>query len=506
MAGGKSNIGTVYLVGAGPGDPGLITVRAVELLGRTDAVVYDYLANPAHLALAPAEADKIYVGKQAGRHTLPQEEINALLVRLAREGRTVVRLKGGDPFVFGRGGEEAEVLAEAGVPFEVVPGVTAGVAVPAYAGIPVTHRDHNVALTFITGHEDPDKDHSDMDWSALAWDKQTLCFFMGVGNLPKIADSLMAAGRDPATPVAVIRQGTTTDQWTLTGTLADIAAQVEHHKLTPPAIVVIGRQVALRDKLDWFETRPLFGRRVAVTRTREQASALASALAELGAEVVETPTIQIVPPEDYGPLDQAVARLPEYDFLVFTSPNGVTHFLDRLSALGLVARRLGGLRLAAIGPATAQALAEHGLTSDIIPEKFVAEGLLEALSREDLAGRKILLPRAAQAREILPDELGRQGATVDVVPAYQNVAPEGDQARAVFEAGVDLVTFTSSSTVTNLYQMLGDDFLRLLLETTVAAIGPITADTARDLGLRVHIEAAEHTIPGLVEAIRRHFS
>ncbi|MBU1740473.1 MAG: uroporphyrinogen-III C-methyltransferase, partial [Proteobacteria bacterium] len=298
MAGEKSRTGTVYLVGAGPGDPGLITVRGAELLGRADAVVYDYLANPAHLALVPAEAQKIYVGKKAGQHTLPQEEINALLVRLAREGRTVVRLKGGDPFVFGRGGEEAEVLAEAGVPFEVVPGVTAGVAAPAYAGIPVTHRDHNVALTFITGHEDPAKKRTDVDWRALAWDKQTLCFFMGVGNLPRITAKLIKHGRDPATPVAVIRQGTTPQQRTLTGALAEIATKVERAKLTPPAIVVVGTGVTLRHKLDWYEKRPLFGRRVAVTRTREQASALASALAELGAEVVETPTIQIVPPED----------------------------------------------------------------------------------------------------------------------------------------------------------------------------------------------------------------
>ncbi|MBU0513649.1 MAG: uroporphyrinogen-III C-methyltransferase [Proteobacteria bacterium] len=506
MAGEKSRTGTVYLVGAGPGDPGLITVRGAELLGRADAVVYDYLANPAHLALVPAEAQKIYVGKKAGQHTLPQEEINALLVRLAREGRTVVRLKGGDPFVFGRGGEEAEVLAEAGVPFEVVPGVTAGVAAPAYAGIPVTHRDHNVALTFITGHEDPAKKRTDVDWRALAWDKQTLCFFMGVGNLPRITAKLIKHGRDPATPVAVIRQGTTPQQRTLTGALAEIATKVERAKLTPPAIVVVGTGVTLRHKLDWYEKRPLFGRRVAVTRTREQASALASALAELGAEVVETPTIRIVPSEDYGPLDRAIGRLPEYDYLVFTSPNGVTHFWERLAAQGQDARWLGGLRLAAIGPATAQALAERGLTSDIVPEKFVAEGLIEALASEQLEGQRILLPRAARAREILPDELRRQGATVDVVAAYRTVPPEGDQARRVFETGVDLVTFTSSSTVTNLHKMLGDDFLRLLQGTIVAAIGPITADTARDLGLTIHIEAAKHTIPGLVQAIRQYFS
>ncbi len=501
-----SRTGTVFLVGAGPGDPGLITLRAAELLGRADAVVYDYLANPAHLSLCRPAAEKIYVGKQAGKHTLPQEQINDLLVKLARSGKDVVRLKGGDPFVFGRGGEEALSLAAAGVPFEVVCGVTAGVAVPAYAGIPVTHRDHNVAVTFITGHEDPTKDRTDLDWSALAWDKQTLCFFMGVGNLPRIAARLIEHGRDPNTPVAVIRQGTTPRQQTLTGTLADIAEKIEAAGLKPPAVIVVGTGVSLRDDLDWYERKPLFGRRVAVTRTRTQASILSGALRDLGAEVIETPTIEIAPPEDWGPLDGAIQRLADYDYLVFTSPNGVDKFWERLTLAGRDARALAGLTLAAIGPATAQALAERGLKADVIPEKFVAEGLIAALADRDLAGKKVLLPRAAKAREILPDELRRQGATVEVVPAYQTVPPADDSAALAFEQGVDLVTFTSSSTVTNLQKMLGDDFLSLLENVTVAAIGPITAQTARDLGLTIHVEAAEHTISGLVAAITAFYS
>jgi uroporphyrinogen III methyltransferase/synthase len=502
----QTRTGTVYLVGAGPGDPGLITVRAAELLGRADAVVYDYLANPAHLALCRPGCETIYVGKQAGKHTLPQDQINDLLVRLAGDGKNVVRLKGGDPFVFGRGGEEAEVLAEKGVPFEVVPGVTAGVAVPAYAGIPVTHREHNVAVTFITGHEDPDKKRSDMDWRALAWDRQTLCFFMGVGNLPRIAAKLMENGRSPDTPVAVIRQGTTPKQRTVTGTLAGIAQKIEAAQIKPPAVVVIGTGVTLRHQLDWFERRPLFGRRVAVTRTRAQASVLSGALRDLGAEVMETPTIQIVPPEDWGPLDGAIGRLDDYDYLVFTSPNGVAKFWERLTARGQDARALAGSTLAAIGPATAQALAECGLISDVIPEKFVAEGLIAALADRDLAGRKILLPRAAQAREILPDELRRLGATVDVVPAYQTLPPADDSAARAFDQGIDLVTFTSSSTVTNLARLLGPDFSEKLARTTVAAIGPITARTAQELGLTVHIQADEYTIDGLVAAIRQHYS
>jgi uroporphyrinogen III methyltransferase/synthase len=506
VVGDQTRTGTVYLVGAGPGDPGLITVRAAELLGLADAVVYDYLANPAHLALCRPGTEKIYVGKQAGQHTLPQDRINDLLVELARAGKDVVRLKGGDPFVFGRGGEEAVCLAAAGVPFEVVPGVTAGVAVPAYAGIPVTHRDHNVALTLITGHEDPTKDQTDVDWSALAWDRQTLCFFMGVGNLPKIAASLVEHGRDPATPVAVIRQGTTPRQRTITGTLEDIAAKVTAAGLKPPAVVVVGTGVNLRAELDWFERKPLFGRRVAVTRTRAQASFLSGALRGLGAEVIETPTIEIAPPEDWGPLDGAVGRLADYDYLVFTSPNGVEKFWERLTVGGRDARALAGLTLAAIGPATAEALARRGLKTDVIPEKFVAEGLIAALANLDLKGKKILLPRAAAAREVLPDELRARGATVDVVPAYRTLPPADDSVARAFAEKVDLVTFTSSSTVSNLARILGDDLARRLQGVTVAAIGPITARTARELGLTVHIEAGVHTIDGLVAAIIDYYS
>ncbi|MBI4796643.1 MAG: uroporphyrinogen-III C-methyltransferase, partial [Deltaproteobacteria bacterium] len=370
----------VYLVGAGPGDPGLITVKGRKVLRKAQVVVYDQLASPELLKEAPADAEIIYVGKKAGAHALPQEGINQLLVDKARAGLTVVRLKGGDPFVFGRGGEEALALAAAGLPFEVVPGVTAAVAVPAYAGIPVTHRGLASLVTFITGHEDPTKEASAIPWNVLAKTQGTLVFLMGVKNLADNCRRLVEGGRSPETPAAVIEKGTTLEQRAVTGVLGNIAAKAQEAAVKPPAILVVGEAVSLRESLKWWETRPLWGKTAVVTRTREQASALVALLAGAGARCLEVPTIDIGPPDDFAPLDQALGNLSRYKWVVFTSANGVTAFLNRLFAQGKDVRALGGAKIAAIGPATAQALREHGLVADVMPAQFKAEVLLEALS------------------------------------------------------------------------------------------------------------------------------
>ncbi len=499
--------GKVYLVGAGPGDPGLFTLKGKEVLGKAEVVIYDFLANEELLRFAPPEAERIYVGKQGGAHTLSQEEINRLLLEKGRQ-HVVVRLKGGDPFVFGRGGEEAQELAAAGIDFEVVPGVTAAVAVPAYAGIPLSHRDFTASMAFITGHERADATESKIDWSKLATAVGTLVFFMGVKNLPRIADALISHGRDPDTPVAVIRWGTTPQQRTVTAPLAKIAKEVNEAGLRPPALIVVGEVVRLRDRLNWFEKRPLFGRTVMVTRAREQASEFKAILHDLGARCVEFPTIRVVPPEDWGPLDEAVRRLADYHWVLFTSVNGVRFFLERLFRSGKDVRALSHVRLAAIGPKTAEALEEKGLKPDVVPREYRAESLLEAMEGRRMEGMRILLPRAKKAREILPDTLRKRGAVVDVVPAYETVLPEerSDRMAEMFRRGeIDYVTFTSSSTVTNFVEVFrGRDLSRLLSKTTVACIGPVTADTARNCGLEPEIVAEEYTIPGLVDAICRH--
>ncbi len=495
----------VYLVGAGPGDPGLITRRGIECLAAADVVVYDHLAAPELLRHAPAGAEKIYVGKQAGDHTLAQAEINRLLVERARAGKTVVRLKGGDPFVFGRGGEEAEALAEAGIAFEVVPGVTSAVAAPAYAGIPLSHRRLTATIAFVTGHEDPAKPESGIDWAALARGIGTLVFFMGVKTLPAIASALIGHGRDPQTPAAVVRWGTTPRQRTVTGTLADIAERARQAGVRPPALVVIGEVVRLRERLNWFERRPLFGRRIVVTRAREQASDLARRLSALGAECLETPAIRIAPPEDFGQLDGAIAALSSTDWVVFTSPNGVDFFFERLEAAGRDARALAGVKAAAIGPATAARLKSRGIVSDLVPETFRAEAVVEAFRREPMAGRVVLLPRAAGARPVLPRELAAMGAVVREVDAYRTLPEPTDPAELVArleERAVDLVTFTSSSTVTHFLALLPPARREALLAgVPCACIGPITAETARRAGLTVAVEAARYTIDGLVAAI-----
>ncbi|HPT97871.1 MAG TPA: uroporphyrinogen-III C-methyltransferase [Armatimonadota bacterium] len=490
--------GFVYLVGAGPGDPGLITCRGLECIQTADCLVYDRLASQRLLAHARPDAERVYVGKEAGRHALPQEEINLLLIARAREGKLVCRLKGGDPYVFGRGGEEAAALHAAGIPFAVVPGVTSAIAVPAYAGIPVTHRGVASSFAVITGHEDPSKPHSSLRWEHLSTAADTLVFLMGVENLPQIVAKLIAHGRPESTPVAVIHQGTTPQQQTVVGTLADIAARVQESGLRPPAVTVVGEVVCLREPLRWFDSQPLFGRRIVVTRARAQASDLAAHLERLGAEVVEFPTIRIVPLE----WDEEVAG---YDWLLFTSANGVACFFDRIWSRGGDVRAIGPARLGAIGPATAAALEARGLRVDYVPPRFVAEEVADHFP-EDPRGKRILIPTARQARPVLAERLTARGATVRVLPVYETVpdAAAADEIAAQIRAGtVDLVTFTSSSTVRHFVDALG---AALAAQVPAAVIGPLTAETARAAGLKVAIEAGEHTIPGLVDAVVAHFS
>ncbi|HZY65763.1 MAG TPA: uroporphyrinogen-III C-methyltransferase [Rubrobacteraceae bacterium] len=497
----------IYLIGSGPGDPGLFTVKGARCLERADVVVYDRLAPESLLEYAKPEAERLYVGKKPGNPSMTQEEINALLVELGRAAKTVVRLKGGDPYIFGRGGEEALALLEAGLPFEVVPGITSGVAAPAYAGIPVTHRGISTSVAFITGHEDPTKGHQDVDWSRLANAADTLVLYMGVGRLPEISAELISAGRDPDTPAACIRWGTVAEQRTVTGTLRDIADRVAEAGLKPPAITVIGDVVTLREAgLDWFEQRPLFGRRVVVTRARAQAGELSGMLEDLGAQVVEFPTIEIRPPGDFAPLDKAIRELDSFGWLIFTSVNGVDAFLERLGHHGLDVRAVPRTaKIAAIGPATAVRIRATGLRVDVVPREYRAEALLEEVSGPSLAGQRVLIPRAKVAREVLPERLREAGAEVVVPPAYESVPGNGGKAglaASLREGEVDCVTFTASSTVENFVRAFGEDEVgRLLEQSRVACIGPITADTARGYGLRVDAEAVEYTIPGLVEAV-----
>jgi len=506
---GDKRQGKVYLVGAGPGDPGLITLKALECLNRADVVLYDFLAETALLAHAPDQAELIYVGKKGSDHTMAQSEINRLIVDKAASGKVVVRLKGGDPFIFGRGGEEVEELAAEGLPFEIVPGVTSAIAVPAYAGIPLTHRGFTSSVAFITGHEDPTKTESSIRWDKIATGIGTLVFLMGVRNLPRITGSLIEAGRDPATPAALIRRGTSPDQATLTGTLDSLAAQAQKAGFRPPAVLIVGDVVGLRDKMSWFETKPLFGRRIMVTRTRTQASVLTRALMDLGAGVVECPTIRLTQPENWNLVDQAVDKIAGFDWLVLTSPNGVDYFFERLWSRGLDARVLAPVKLAAIGPATAGRLERFGLRADLVPKEYVAEGLIQALKELDLKGKNVLLARASEARDVLPRELTAAGARVFEAALYQTLPPDGlpPKARQALESGdIDLVSFTSSSTVTNLVHLLGDRLAWFKSNIPAACIGPITARTAGEAGFDVAVEAKEYTIDGLVQAVSEYFA
>ena len=482
----------MYLVGAGPGDPGLMTARSLQLIAAADAVLYDRLIPAGALDGAPAGCELIYVGKAPGSVAMAQEDINARLVELGQAGRRVVRLKGGDPFVFGRGGEEAAALAQAGVRFEVVPGVTAGVAAPAYAGVPVTHRDAASAVAFVTGHEDPEKPETAIDWPALAAFPGTLVFYMGVKNLPKIAERLIEGGRAADEPAAVVAQGTLPGQQAVRAPLADLPARVAEAEVKPPAITVVGPVAGL--DLGWLEQRPLHGTRVAVTRARAQASALAQRLQALGAEVLETPAIRIVP----NPPPPELADIESYSLVCLTSPNGAHLLLEGLQAHGKDARSLAGAVLAAIGPGTAQALAEHGLQADVVPPRSIAESLVEALEEVEVGGKRVMVARAAEARDVLPDALRDRGAQVDVVPLYETVAEPLDDDDRVKLADATHVTFTASSTVRFLMEALNGDFPD---GPRVVSIGPVTSATAREHGLSVDIEATTHDLDGLVEAL-----
>jgi len=495
----------VYLIGAGPGDPGLLTVKAVEVLKTADVVVYDYLANKAFLDYRRPDAEVIYVGKKGGDHTLPQGEINKLLVARAREGKTVARLKGGDPYVFGRGAEEAEELLDAGLTFEVIPGVTSAVAAPAYAGIPITHRKFASSVSFITGHEDPTKDESAHDWDALAKSGSTLVFFMGVKNLPDISRRLIAGGRDPRTPAALVRWGTTCRHRSMASTLEDIPRKAKEQGFKAPSLLVVGEVVGLRDKLNWFEKRPLLGKSVVVTRSREQASDLVRLLTDMGACTLEFPTIEVAPLPDTGGIRAAIGRLDAYDWLVFTSVNGVKYFWDALEALGKDARALGTVEVAAIGPATAGALAGKGVKADFVPDKYVAESVVEGLLARGARDKQVLLARASKARDVLPDELRRAGAAVDVLPVYETRLAARDAKEileGISEGEIHYLTFTSSSTVDNFFRMLPPErFAPVRDKVRIACIGPITSGTLGKHGFTVDIEPKEYTIPALAQAI-----
>ncbi|GAB4260852.1 uroporphyrinogen-III C-methyltransferase [Thermincola ferriacetica] len=497
--------GKVYLIGAGPGDPKLITVKGLECIQKADVIVYDRLASPRLLTYARPDAELIYVGKSPDRHTLKQDEINMVLVEKALAGKNVARLKGGDPYVFGRGGEEAEKLIEYGIEFEVVPGITAGIAVPAYAGIPVTHRDFTSTLGIITGNEDPTKEDSSIDWSKISTGIGTLVFYMGMANLPHIVDKLIANGRPADTPIALIRWGTRPEQQTLVGTLADIVDKARAAEFKNPAIIIVGEVVTLRDKLSWFEKKPLFGKRVLVTRSREQASALSEKIEALGGEPWEFPTIDIAEPDDFGPMDRAIEEIEKYDWIILTSVNGVKSFFKRLNDKTKDIRDLKGIRLCAIGPKTREELEKYGLRCDFVPNEYRAEAIIEGLKNEDMSGKKVLLPRADIARKIIPDTLKELGAEVEEVVAYKTVMGAGNAQLLrdmLAEKKLQILTFTSSSTVKNFVQMLDAPNLQdLLADVTVASIGPITSNTAKELGIRVDVEAQEYTIDGLVEAI-----
>jgi uroporphyrinogen III methyltransferase/synthase len=501
--------GKVYLIGAGPGDPGLITVKGLECVKKADVIIYDYLANGRLLDQRRPEAELIYVGKQGSRHTLPQDQINTLIVEKAREGKVVARLKGGDPFIFGRGGEEAEELVENGIPFEVVPGVTSAISAPSYAGIPLTHRDHTASVAFVTGHEDPTKPESKVHWDKISTGVGTLVFFMGMKNLQHIVDNLVSHGRSPDTPIALIQWGTRTDQRVVTGTLKDIVSLVKDAKLGPPAIIVVGEVVRLRHKLNWYESKPFFGKRIIVTRSRDQASAFAEMLIDRGATAIEFPTIEVVPPENWNELDNAIQTIDTFDWLIFTSANAVRFFMERLRTLNKDLRILKGVNICTVGPKTSESLESYGLRADLVPAEFKAEGVLAALGGVAVRGLKFLIPRAKVAREIIPDKLRELGARVDVVTAYENRKPSSDVNRVrklLDERKISAITFTSSSTVHNFVEIIGKkEYKTLLNGVTVACIGPVTAKTAQEYDIKTDIMPKDYTIPALVNEMADFF-
>lgn len=505
--------GKVYLVGAGPGDPGLLTLRGKYLLERAEVVVYDYLANKKLLRHVRPTAELIYVGKKGGGlHAYTQEGINQLLIDHGKAGKMVVRLKGGDPFIFGRGAEEIEELVAENIPFEVVPGVTSATAAATYAGIPITHRAYTASVAFITGHEDPTKKKSNIHWDKLATGAGTLVIFMGIKNLPIITKKLIDNGRDPKTPVAVVRWASTPEQHSVEGTLETITDVVREAGIKPPALIVVGEVVKLRNTIDWYEKRPLFGKKIIVTRTREQASELVARLEEHGADCLEYSTINIEPVDDYTVLDRELENIDSCQWLLFTSLNGVTYFFKHLYDQGRDVRSMAGPKIAVVGKATAEELLKYGIKADLLPEEFTGEGLAEALIKEGVSGKKVVIPRALVARDVLLEMLGKAGAEVVIAPVYQNVPPQGrkDQLREELEEkNVDMVTFTSSSTVTNFLTMVDADSTeelhRLLDNVKIAAIGPITSKTVLDNGLKVDVQPENYTIADMVNSIVDHY-
>jgi uroporphyrinogen III methyltransferase / synthase len=505
----ESGLGFVSLVGAGPGDPGLLTLKGLESLRQAQVIVYDHLVNERLLEYAPPAAELVYAGKKGDQHALEQEQICALLIDRAKKGKRVVRLKGGDPFVFGRGGEEAEDLVKEGIPFEVIPGVSSAVAVPAYAGIPLTHRRYASTVGLITGHEEAGRPSSHIAWGKVATGLDTLVFLMGYAQLSSITRRLIQEGRDAGTPAALVRWGTLPEQQTIVGTLRDIGKKAQEAHFGPPAILVVGDVVHLRSTLSWYERKPLFGRRIVVTRTREQAGILSSLLEAEGAQVITLPVIEILPSSDYRKLDEAIDQIQNYHWIIFTSVHGVEYFWDRLRGKGKDARDLNGIRLAAIGPATAAELRGRGLEPDLLPAEFRAEAILKSMEGEALKGKHILLPRAAKARDLLPKELTERGANVRVVEAYRTEKPRVDFAsigEKMEQGEIDVVTFTSSSTVHHFMEGIGEAARKALGKETVAAcIGPITAASLQEYGVKAQIQPPEYTIPSLVKAACDYF-
>lgn len=499
--------GKAYLIGAGPGDPGLLTIKGMKLLSEADVVIYDRLASPRILSYARPGAELIYVGKTAGRHAVSQDKINELIVEKAKENKMVVRLKGGDPFIFGRGGEEAQVLAAEGIPFEIVPGVSSSIAAPAYAGIPLTHRAHAACVTLITGHRKFGVDEIDVNWEGLAKSNGTLVFLMGMTNLPNIVSQLTQHGLPADTPAAVVQWGTTPRQKTVTGVLSDIVQRVRDAGIGSPAVIVVGTVVNLRDSISWFETKPLFGRRILVTRSREQASELVELLEENGAECIELPAISVVPSHDPSISEKLCSLIPSSNWVVFTSINAVRCFFELCFQSGLDIRSLGHLKIAVIGTGTANALKEYHIKPDLIPASFDAEGLVDAFKDQGIDGQHILLPKAEKTRDVLITGLKEMGALVNAVTVYENVIPQlADDVLESLAQGVDVVTFTSSSTVKNLVALLPADLKNMLIARAKAAcIGPITARTAKEMGFDVAIQPESATIPALVRAIKDFF-
>ena len=522
----SENEGKVFLVGAGPGDPKLITLKGMQCITDADVIIYDRLVNPSLLNSAKPDAELIYAGKSPGRHSLTQDEINLILVQQAQEGKNVVRLKGGDPFVFGRGGEEVEMLSEHGIPYEIVPGITSAIAAAEYAGIPLTHRSYASSFAVITGHEADVKDSSRISWDNIAKGADTLVFLMGMRNLPVIVEELINHGRNENEHIALIHWGTTPEQKTLVGVLSNIVEKAEAERFESPAVIVVGEVVTLREKLAWFEKKPLFGKRVIVTRATRQASALADKISALGGEPWEFPTIEIVPPHSFYQLDESINCIGKYQWIIFTSVNGVQAFFGRLKFLRKDVRDLKGIKLCAIGPRTKTELEQFGLIVDYVPEEYRAEAIIKGLSDKIVSedgftdvnhGERVLLPRAETARELLPKALSEKGVTVDEITAYRTIQGKGDiqQITELLQSKrAHAVTFTSSSTVTNFVNMLNvenpdeigaDNLSEFLQDVVVASIGPITSQTAQKLGINVDVEAKEYTIDGLVAALLEYF-